>query len=240
VEIPPFPPEEPPDVPAAEIGTRLNRVLEELDALRKINDGLRLDLEHAKAENAAMFKRIEGARKHLQTPNGVRIDESARLTAEALAACQTDLVAAHGALPADCGEGSLGERISRVVAQRDEARRYARVIDVKPEDVKALAAQIVEILQPPMVYMIKALDEEAAERARAAMSFMRTNEHPPLEFESTPRYFDSFTYTKEQLSFDLERQLAGDAPTGFCSCDPDVRKPDTLSGRCLACRLYFR
>lgn len=106
------------DVPAAEI-----------ENLRKINEALRLDLEHAKAESAAMFKRIEGARKHLQTPNGVRIDESARLTAEALAACHADLVAAHGALPSDCGLGSIGERIERVVAQRDEARHHAAMAD---------------------------------------------------------------------------------------------------------------
>lgn len=111
----------------------------ELADLRKINDGLRLDIEHARAERDALIKRIEVARKHLQTPHGVKLEDSARLTAEALAACHVDLVAAHGALPADCGEGSIGERIARVVAQRDEARSRPMVSEKgPPERRKAL------------------------------------------------------------------------------------------------------
>lgn len=72
-----------------------------------------------------LLKTIEDARAMLQISSTEGLAAGALRVARTLADCQADLVAAHGALPADCGEGAIAARIGRVVAQRDELRRIA-------------------------------------------------------------------------------------------------------------------
>lgn len=92
---------------------------------------------------------IRGGTNELKGEIMLRLCEEIERCHQALRECQADLVAAHGALPSWCGEGTLGERIASVVQQRKEALdvkvaaiEQARDANVENEELKEMLKEM--------------------------------------------------------------------------------------------------